>query len=322
MIFNLISVIKRFTIMSMLILLPTLSLAWPNKPIVLVTPGTAGGPTDVIARHLAISMSKHLKQPIVVENRPGAGLIVSIDHTVRSRPDGYTILISNIGISTLPALNNNLNFNPLTDLSYIGEIVDVPMILVAANNLPIDNLQQFIKWSQQNKDKVNYGNAGSGTASHLCGLLLMNRLDANWTFVNYRGAAGALLAVQTGEVDIMCDQASTALAPVVADQVKPIGSTGPKRLEQLKTLLTLSEQGLSNFEISVWHGLYAPQGIPNDIREKLSQALQSAVSDPEFIKKLTALGAVPVNKSRATPENLERKINSEIQMWKKHFKVI
>lgn len=288
---------------------------FPNKPITLIVPFSAGGPTDVVARNLAIAMGKNLNQTVVVENRASAGGIVGSEAVIRAPSDGYTLLIHNIGMSTLPSLSKNLRFDPRKDFSYIGEVVDVPMVLTGKKDLPPNTFQELVPYLKTNQKNINISNAGIGTASHLCGLLLMSRLDLALTSVSYKGAAPAMTDLQGGQVDLLCDQITTTLQPITNNRIKPYGSTTKKRLAALPSVPTLSEQGLNDFEITVWHGIYAPKAVPKAISDRLVSALKAALNDPTFKENMTKLGAIPVDDERASPQGLAKKLNDQINIW-------
>jgi tripartite-type tricarboxylate transporter receptor subunit TctC len=288
---------------------------FPNKPITLIVPFSAGGPTDVVARNLAIAMSKNLNQTVIVENRASAGGIVGSEAVIRAPSDGYTLLIHNIGMSTLPSLSKNLRFDPRKDFSYIGEVVDVPMVLTGKKDLPPNTFQELVPFLKANQKSINLSNAGIGTASHLCGLLLMSRLDLALTSVSYKGAAPAMTDLQGGQVDLLCDQITTTLQPINNNRIKPYGSTTKKRLAALPSVPTLSEQGLTDFEITVWHGIYAPKSVPKAISDKLVTSLKAALNDPTFKENMTKLGAIPVDDERASPQGLAKKLNDQINIW-------
>ena len=289
--------------------------SYPDHAVKLIVPFSAGGPTDVVARHLARAMEKDLKQTIVVENRPSAGGIVGIENLTRSAPDGYTLLIHNIGMSTVKSLNPQLQFDPQKDFAYVGEVADVPMTLIGKKALPAKNFDSLRTYLQTHQKSINISNAGIGTASHLCALMLMSTLKLDMTMVPYKGAAPALTDLQGGQVDLLCDQITTTLSPIQANRVQTYGSTSRNRLASLPDLPTLNEQGLNNFEISVWHAIYAPKGTPSPVVNRLSLALQAALSDQEFKASMNKLGAVPVDPTRATPASLKQHLHSQISLW-------
>ncbi|MES2184567.1 MAG: tripartite tricarboxylate transporter substrate-binding protein [Pseudomonadota bacterium] len=289
--------------------------SYPSRPITLIVPFSAGGPTDVVARSLAVAMGSALGQPVIVENRASSGGIVGSEAVVRAEPDGYMLLVHNIGLSTLPALARGLRFDPLKDFAYIGQVVDVPMTLVGRRDLAPAGFAELRPYIAAKEKQLNIANAGIGTASHLCGLLLMNRLGVSMTTVPYKGAAPAMTDLMGGQVDLMCDQVTTTTPPILSQRVKAYGTTTGARLANLPEVRTLQEQGLENFEVSVWHGIYAPRRTPKAVVDRLSAALRTALADPGFKSSMARLGAVPVDAAKATPEGLQEKLRTEITKW-------
>jgi tripartite-type tricarboxylate transporter receptor subunit TctC len=288
---------------------------YPTKPVVVVIPFAAGGPTDTLGRHLAAVMSKSLKQQVLIDNTVGAGGTIGAGKVARAKPDGYMILLAHIGMSTAPALYRKLAFNPLTDFEYIGQIADVPMTVIARKDLPPDNFKDFIPYVKQNKAKLNYGNAGLGAASHLCGLLLLSNLQADVQTVPYNGTGPAMTALLGGQIDFMCDQTTNTTGHITSGAVKVYGVTTAKRVPSLPQVPTLAEQGLKGFEVVVWHGLYAPKGTPKPVLDKLNAALKAAIQDGSFKEGLAKLGATPVTADKATPESLQKHLKAEIDRW-------
>ncbi|GLC94454.1 hypothetical protein Tamer19_38620 [Cupriavidus sp. TA19] len=288
---------------------------FPTRPLTLVVPFSPGGPTDVVARHLGAAMGRSLGQSVVVENRASTGGIVGSEAVVRAEPNGYTLLIHNIGMATLPALTKSLRFDPTRDFEHIGLVADVPMTLVARPDLTPTGFSELRAYISANQRKINLANAGIGTASHLCGLMLMSQLHSAMTSVPYKGAAPAMVDIQGGQVDLLCDQVTTTLQPINTGRVKAYGSTTSLRLAALPKLPTLREQGLGDFEVTVWHGIYAPRGTPKPVVAKLVKALQDAVSDPAFREGMHKLGAVPVSAERAAPQALSAQLRNEIARW-------
>ena len=289
--------------------------SYPTNPVYMYVSFAAGGPTDTLARHLGQVLGKVLSTTIIVENVVGAGGTIGPTRAAKATPDGYTILLHHIGMSTSPALYRNLAFNPLTDFELIGEVADVPMTLVARGNFPASNFKDFLANIKANKDKVTYANAGLGSASHLCGLLFMNAINTDFTTVPYKGTGPAMNDLLGGQVDFMCDQTTNTTGQINSGKVKVFGVTSKSRVASLPNVPTLAEQGIKGFEVVVWHGLYAPKGTPKPVIARLESALQAAVQDPEFKASLAKLGAEPVSKSRATPESLRKRLASEIAMW-------
>ena len=294
---------------------PAAEQQYPVKPVIVVVPFTAGGPTDTLARNLAASLTKILKQQVIVENTGGAGGTLGAGKVARARPDGYMVLLHHIGMSTAPALYRKLAFNPLTDFEYIGQVADVPMTVIAKKGLPPDNFKDFIPYLKQNKAKLSYGNAGLGAASHLCGLLLLSSLETDVQTVPYQGTAPAITALLGGQIDFMCDQTTNTTAHIQSGGVKVYGVTSAKRVPSLSNVPTLQEQGMKGFEVVVWHGLYAPKGTPKPVLDTLNAALRTVIQDASFKDALAKLGSTPAPLDKATPDGLQQRLKSEIERW-------
>lgn len=288
---------------------------YPSKNVVLIIPFAAGGPTDTLGRNLAVVMTNALKQQVIVENVPGAGGTISYSRVAKSKPDGYTVLLAHIGMSTAPALYRKPAVNPLTDYEYIGQVADVPMTLIASRKVPADNYKEFLPYLKANKAKLTYGNAGLGAASHLCGLLFMSAVQTDVQTVSYKGTAPAMVDLIGGHIDFMCDQTTNTTQQINSGTVKVFGVTSKTRVPSLKFVPTLQEQGLKGFEVVVWHGLYVAKGTPKPVVDKLVAALQASVKDPGFKSRLADLGAEPVPVERATPEALQKLLKAEIDKW-------
>lgn len=288
---------------------------WPAKPVSLVVPFAAGGPTDVVARTLAASMSKTLGQTVVVENKLGAGGTVAAAHVARSAPDGYTFFIHHNGMATAPALYRKLAFNPLTDFEYVSMAVDVPMTLLARKDFPANNLQEMMAYVKANADKINLANAGLGAVSQLCGLMFENALGVKLTAVPFQGTAPAMNALLGGQVDIMCDQTTQTIPQIKAGNVKFFGVTTKSRIKALPDAPTLHEQGLKDFEVVVWHGIYAPKGTPKPILDKMAGAVQAALKDPDVTRRMAELGGEITPESKQNGAALQAWLKSEIDKW-------
>ncbi|MCX7660658.1 MAG: tripartite tricarboxylate transporter substrate-binding protein [Caldimonas manganoxidans] len=288
-----------------------------SKPVTFVVPFAAGGPTDKVARDLAEAMRKPLGGNIIVENVAGAGGTLGGTRVAKANPDGHTLLLWHIGISTSPALYRNLQFKPLEDFEYLGLINEVPMTLLGRPNLPANNYAELIKWINDNKGKVNLAHAGLGAASHLCGLLFQSQLKADMTTVPYKGTGPAMTDLIGGQVDIMCDQTTNTTPQIAAGKVKAYAVTTLQRLNtpELRNLPTLDESGLKGFNVTIWHGLYAPKGTPKPVLDKLNAALKEALKDPEFIKRQAALGAMVVTDARTNPAEHKKFVEAEINKW-------
>lgn len=289
-----------------------------TKPISIVVPFSAGGPTDRVARDLAEAMRKPLGGiTILVDNAAGAGGSIGANKVAKANPDGYTLLLHHIGMATMPTLVRNLPFKVESDFEYLGMVNDVPMTLIGKPTLPASNYKELATWIGQNKGKINLGNAGVGAASHLCGLLFQNALKVEMTTVPYKGTAPALTDLLGGQIDLLCDQTTNTSTYIESKKVKAFAVTTAKRLTTpaLKDLPTLQESGLKGFEVTIWHGLYAPKGTPADVQAKLNAALKVALKDPEFIKKQEGLGAVVVADKRMEPAEHKKFVAAEIAKW-------
>ena len=288
---------------------------YPNKVITMVVPFAAGGPTDTVARLIAAPMSKTLKQQVIVENVGGAGGTIAANRVAKASPDGYTILIHHIGMSTAPALYRKLPYKPLEDFEHIGLVNEVPMTLVAKRDFPAKDLKELIAYVKANKDKVNYANAGLGAASHLCGMLFMSAIQTEVTTVPYSGTAPAMNDLLGGQVDFMCDQTTNTTSQIKAKKIKVYGVTTKKRVASLPNVPTMDEAGLKGFEVSIWHALYAPKGTPKPVVDKLTKALQDALKDQNVKQRFGELGTEPVAQDRATPEAHRALLKAEIDRW-------
>lgn len=280
---------------------------YPSKPITIVVPFAAGGPTDLVARQLAETMRKSLGgATIVVENAAGAGGTIGATKVARATPDGHTLLVWHIGMAATAGLYRKLQYKPLEDFEYLGMINDVPMTLLGSPKLPANTYRDFENYIRANGGKLNLAHAGLGSASHLCGLMWQSavKLDKSMTTIAYRGTAPAMNDLIGGQVDVMCDQTTNTTSQIEAGRVKAFAVTTAKPLSEhklLKDYPSLQEMGLKDFNLTIWHGLYAPKGTPADITKKLNDALQAALKDPEFIQKQAALGAMVVKDNRVTP---------------------
>ncbi|MET3494664.1 tripartite tricarboxylate transporter substrate-binding protein [Variovorax boronicumulans] len=291
---------------------------WPDKPITMVVPYSAGGPTDVVARMLAIPMGKSLGQTVIVENTVGAGGTIAPARVAKAAPNGYTILIHHMGMATAPALYKKLNYDPLKDFEYIGQVMDVPMTLLSRKDFPANNFQELLSYVKANRDKVTLANAGVGAVSQLCGLLFMNQIGVQLTTVPYKGAGPALNDLMGGQVDLLCDQ-TTQTAPVIKDgnRVKVFGVTTPQRLSSMPNIPTLDEQGLKGFDVKVWHGVYAPKGTPPAVVARLNTALRAALQDDMVKARFAELSTEAAPMDKVTPEGLRTHLAAEIDKWGK-----
>jgi tripartite-type tricarboxylate transporter receptor subunit TctC len=288
---------------------------YPSKNITMIVPFAAGGPTDTVARLIAQSMGKTLNQTVIVENVGGAGGTIGAARVAKADPDGYTIFLHHIGQSTAPALYRKLSYNAIDSFEPIGLVTDVPMTFVARKDFPAKDFKELISYVKANKAKVTYANAGVGSASHLCGMLFMSAIETELTTVPYKGTGPAMNDLLGGQVDIMCDQTTNTTSHIKGGKIKAYVATTKTRVPSLPDIPTTTEAGLPNFQVAVWHGLYAPKSTPKPVVDKLAGALQTALKDPTVKQRFADLGTEPVAENRATPEALRTFLKSEIDKW-------
>ncbi|MDW8337156.1 MAG: tripartite tricarboxylate transporter substrate-binding protein [Tepidimonas sp.] len=315
---------KKLWSLTLALLASSAALAFPTKPITFVVPFAAGGPTDTVARQLAEAMRKHLDNAtIVVDNAAGAGGTIGANKVARAAPDGHTLLVWHIGMAATPALYRKLPYKPLEDFEYLGIINDVPMTLVGKPQLPANTYRDFENYIRANQGKLNLGHAGLGSASHICGVMWQYavKLDKSMATIAYRGTGPAMNDLIAGTIDVMCDQTTNTTQQIEAGRIKAFAVTTAKPLSDhplLKHYPTLQEMGLKDFNLTIWHGLYAPKGTPAPVLQKLNQALRAALKDPDFIKKQAELGAIVASErdKRVTPEGHKAFVAAEINKLK------
>ena len=289
---------------------------YPDRSITIVVPFAAGGPTDTVTRLVAEPMSKTLGQQIVVQNVAGAGGTLAAGQVAVAAPDGYTVLMHHIGMSTAPSLYANLPYDPLVDFKTIGLVTEVPMTIIGRIDFEPTTLQQLVDYVKANKATVTYANAGFGAASQLCGLLFMSAIDTKVTEVPYDGTGPAMEDLVGKQVDFMCDQTTNTTVQIKAGKVKAYAITSPQRNAALPDVPTTTEAGLPDIQVGVWHGLYVPKDTPDDVVQALTAALKGALKDPNVIAKFAELGTAPVAEDQATPEAHRTKLQSQIDLWK------
>ena len=288
---------------------------WPTKSIQLIVPFAAGGPTDSIARLIAVPMGQALGQTVVVENVPGAGGTIASTKVARAAPDGYTIYIHHMGMATANALYDKLPYDPMTSFDYIGQVADVPMVLLGKKDLPANNFKELEAYIKANGSKVTMANAGPGAVSQLCGLLFQSRLGVKLTNIPYKGTGPALTDLLGGQVDLLCDQTTQTIPYIKDGRVKAFGTTTMKRLPAIPNVPTLNEQGLKGFEVKVWHGVYAPKGTPQPVLDKLNAALKKALNTPDVQKRLNDANIDIVPADKISAKGLKDHLEKEINVW-------
>lgn len=292
---------------------------YPSDQITLIVPFSAGGATDTVARLTAQAMSEELGQEIVVQNVTGAGGTLGAGQAAAAAPDGYTMLVHHIGMSTAPTLYADLPYEPLESFQPIGLITNAPMTIIGRADLEPDTLTELIEYVKANADTVTLANAGVGAASHLCSILFMNAIGTEVTTIPYQGNAPIMTDLLGGHIDLTCDQTTNTTGPIQAGDVKAYAITTPERASTLPDVPTTAEAGLPALDVGVWHGLYVPAGTDEAIVERLSTALQAALQDEELVERFNDLGTAPVSQEDATPEALAERLSSQIEFWRPHI---
>lgn len=293
-----------------------------SKPVTFVVPFAAGGPTDRVARDLAEAMRKHVPGGnFVVENTAGAGGTIAATKVAKASPDGHTLMVWHIGMAATPALYRKLGYKALEDFEYLGMINEVPMTLIGKPQLPANTYRDFENYIRANAGKLNIAHAGLGSASHICGLLWQSTLQTKdaMTTIPFGGTAPAMTAIMGGQVDVMCDQTTNTTSQIESGRVKAFAVTTAKPLSShpvLKHYPTLQEMGLKNFNLTIWHGLYAPKGTPADVVKTLNEGLKKALKDPEFIKKQEGLGAIVITDKRVESAEHKKFVAAEMDKIK------
>ena len=287
--------------------------SYPNKPIRLVVPFATGGTTTILARLLADRMGQALGQPVVVDNRPGAGGNVGMDMVAKAEPDGTTILMGPIGLAINPALYSKMPFDPLKDLAPIGLYGGVPNLLVVHPGLPVGSVQELVAYAKANPGKLNYASNGNGTSSHLAAEMLKSAAGIEIVHVPYKGGGPAMQDLIGGQVSMLFDQMPAVLPQVQAGRVKALGVSSLKRSAAAPDVPAISE-ALPGFDMTVWFGFLAPRGTPADIVNKLNAEMQRALKDKAFQTQLAGMGVTPMP---GTPEEFARYLRSETARWTK-----
>jgi tripartite-type tricarboxylate transporter receptor subunit TctC len=285
---------------------------FPSRTITMAMPYAAGGPGDTITRVFAGAMQKHLGQQIVVDNTAGASGSIGTAKVARSKPDGYNLLMIHVSHATNVAMYKSLPYHPVDDFDPIGRATNGPMVIVTRNDFPAKTLNEFVAYLKANGPKVSLAHAGVGSASHLCGLMMMNALNVKLNEIPYKGTGPALTDLMGGQVDVLCDQTSGTVPSVKTGKIKAYASAGKARLSQLPEVPAISEAGVEGFDINISFGLYAPKGTPKPVLEQLTSALQKSVADPEVRQRLEAMGISAVGVDQARPEALRAHLKNEI----------
>ena len=308
-------------VFAVLLAMPALSSAgaqeaYPTRPITIISPYAPGGASDFLARTLAEALKARLGQQVLVQNAPGAGGTVGTLQAAKAKPDGYTLLLNHIGLSTMPALYKKLNFDPLASFEFVGLFAEGPMIMLARKDFAPNNFAELVAYAKANKDKLTFASSGMGSATHLCAMLFQEALGQPLTMVQYKGAAPATLDIRSGQVDVICDLPTTTSGAIRSGELKAFVLTARKRMASLPDVPTSVEVGMPSLEMSTWFGLYAPVGTPKPIIDTLSKALRDIVADKGVAQQLEKIETELFPADQATPEALRAKLSSQIDLWR------
>ncbi|TEA71934.1 tripartite tricarboxylate transporter substrate-binding protein [Allopusillimonas ginsengisoli] len=292
---------------------------YPERPITMIVPFSAGGPSDNAARSLAEALRQNMSQTILVENRGGAGGTIGISYAANAAPDGYTILQMHAGFTTAPSLYKKPGYDAKNSFDPIGLVLDVPMTLIARSDFPANNIQELVDYVKAHPDDVTIGNAGIGSAAHLCGIMLSRAIGVDILNIPYKGTGPAMNDLLGKQIDLMCDQTTNTTQHILAHTVKAYAVTSPQRMPALPELPTMTEAGFKDFEVGIWVGLWAPKGTPAPILDKLVASLQAATVDTAFTERMKSMGAT-VLVDDANPEALSAKVDQELVKWAELFR--
>jgi len=288
---------------------------YPSRPITIVVPFAAGGPTDTIARVMAEGLRGPLGQPVIIENVTGAAGTIGVGRAVRASPDGYTISIGQWGSHVTIGAIYALPFDLLNDFAPISWIANGTPLIVSKNGIPANDLKGLIAWLKANPGTGLQGTAGAGSPQHIAGIYFQNQTGTRFQFVPYRGVAPAMQDLVAGQIDFMIDQATNSLPQVRAGKIRANAVTARNRLAAAPDIPTVDETGLPGFYISIWHGLWVPRGTPNDIIAKLNSAVMTALADPVVHRRFADIVQEIPPREQQTPEALGALQKAEIQKW-------
>jgi tripartite-type tricarboxylate transporter receptor subunit TctC len=289
---------------------------FPDRPITMIVPFAAGGPTDTIARIIGEHMGKTLGQAVVVENVAGAGGTTGITRGAQSKPDGYTIMMGHMGThGAAPALYPNLKYDPAKDFAPVGLVAGTAILIIAKKDFPAANLKEFVAYLKSNPDKVNEAHAGVGSVSFTTCTMLQSILGTKTARVAYRGTAPSLNDLVAGQVDFGCDQIVNVVSQVQAGTIKAFAVASPQRSAVLKDVPTTKEAGLPEFQVSAWNAVFAPKDTPKDVMAKLNGALVKALDDTATRNRLLELGSIIPDRPGRTPESLQALVEKEVARW-------
>ena len=294
------------------------SAQYPERPVTFVVPFAAGGATDTLARQFAERMSRGKPQPIIVENVAGAGGTVGAARVAKAKPDGYTYLVGHMGyMAAATGLYKELAYDPVRDFEAVARFPDTPMVLICGRNNKLTSIRTLMDFARGNPGRVNFGNAGVGSAGHLTAALFATATKADIVHVAYKGNAPAVTDIMAGQIDCMFDQSNTALPQVRGEKVNALATTARERLPQLPQVPTLAESGLDGFEATTWYGIYAPRGTPREALQYVYERFREAMADGAFTTRMVEGGYVLLPAEQQSGEALAAHTRREVQLWKK-----
>lgn len=292
---------------------------YPSRPIRLVVPYAAGGPTDVLARLVGNYLGSDLKQTVVVENKPGAQGAIAADAVARSDPDGYTLFVTAASIMVLnPLLYKKLPYDAQKDLRMLTIVTDLPVVLEVNPSVPANTVQEFVAYAKANPGKLNFGSAGTGGTIHLAGEMFKQITGVEMTHVPYKGAGPALTDLLSGNIQVMFDTLSTALPPVRSGMLRPLGVSSATRSPDLPDVPTVVESGYPDYQVGVWFGLAGPSKLPEDVVQKVMASMDRALNDPAFRAALEKIG-FPVLRPKTVAE-IDQFVDADRVRWSKVIK--
>jgi tripartite-type tricarboxylate transporter receptor subunit TctC len=289
---------------------------YPSRPITLISPYAPGGATDFLSRTLAEALRTRLNQTVIVQNVGGAGSAVGSMQAARAKPDGYTLLLNHMGMSTIPLLYKKLAFDPLASYDFIGLFAEAPMMIITRRDFAPKDFAELVAYARANKEKLTVAAAGMGSATHLCAMLFQEALGVSLTVVQYKGAGPAVADLRGGQVDLICDLPTTTAGFIRSGELKAFVLTAPQRLASLPDVPTAAEVGMPSLDIAVWFGLYAPVGTPKPILEALNKALRDVMADKAVGAQLEKIETYLLPLDQATPEAHRRRLASQIELWR------
>jgi tripartite-type tricarboxylate transporter receptor subunit TctC len=289
--------------------------AYPSRQITLVVPYAPGGGSDFLGRVLAEGLHTRLNQTVLVQNLAGAGSVVGSQAVAKAKPDGYTLLLNHVGLSTVPALYKKLNFDPLASYEFVGLYAEAPMMIMARKEFAPKTYAELVAYAKEKKDKFTMASSGMGSSTHLCAMLFQEALGVPITIVQYKGAGPAVIDVRSGQVDVICDLPTTTSSLIRSGDLRAYLLTAPQRLKSLPDVPTATELGVPSLAIGVWFGLYAPLGTPQPVIATLNKALREIVQDKAVAEKLAGIETLLLPLDQATPEALRARLASQIALW-------